>query len=415
MKKSIFILATVTAMVVLWPSCNQIEEKGVLEFGLELSENSTLKSAIGDYNVSAALVTIMSETGELIYDKEHLPIYKFGNQYTTKSLELPMGKFQLQEFMLIDSSGVVLWATPKEGSPLAHLVRKPLPVHFGISPEQTTNLDIQVIRVKDHPPADFGYVNFDIGFVDRFCLKVFYSSRCLEEWPEGVMAPFHQPILTIVARDRVVLHEPLQAGLNHFSVPMVAEWYEVTATDCHGQIIFAEKIPLEKLLEHRCRDNFEPLMIYRDPVPGIIITPEGLREPTISQGVFGSILLPVDDATYTPNGDVVSEVDPDIYPIIRDIYFYPYSILDSVYTFAPVDCYFPADYIHMEPSAIVRTNSDGIFQAPLEEGDYLYLVKDGNHYFIDSFKSSQIPGFVKVYPGEVTELYINIYDCSMWM
>ncbi len=416
MKKIRLILAAVMAMVVLWPSCTQIEETGKLEFGLELSDDSALKSTTGETNVSAALVTIMSESGEIIYDKERLPLYRFGDQYTTKSLELPMGKFQLQEFMLINSSGEVLWATPKEGSNLAHLVRKPLPVFFSISPEETTNLDIQVIRVKDYPPADFGYVNFDIGFVDRFCLKVFYSSRCMEEWPDGVMAPVHQPMLTIWARDRVVLKEPLETGLNHFAVPLLAEWYVVTATDCHGQVIYEENFPLDRLLEHRCRDNFEPLMIIRDPLPDIIITPEGLKEPTIRQGVFGNILLPVDDTLYTENGVVVSPGDPDIYPIIREIYFFPYyAIMDSASSLAPIDCYFPAETIHMEPVAIVRTNSDGIFQVPLREGDYLYLVKDGDRYYMDSFVSSEVPGYVKVYPGEVTKLTINVIDCSMWM
>ena len=209
MKKSILMIGAVAAMMLIWPSCSQVEETGKLQFGLELSDDSTLKSVVNGYNVTAALVTIISETGKLIYDKEPLPIYRFGNEYTTKSLELPMGKFQLSEFMLIDSSGIVLWATPREGSDLAHLVRQPLPISFRISPEQTTNLNIQVIRVKDHPPADFGYVNFDIGFVERFCLKVFYSSRCMEEWPDGVLgpdgsdAPVFQPMLTIWASENI--------------------------------------------------------------------------------------------------------------------------------------------------------------------------------------------------------------------
>lgn len=406
-------IGAVTAMMLIWPSCTQVEETGKLQFGLELSDDSTLKSVVNGYNVTAALVTIISETGELIYDKEPLPIYRFGNEYTTKSLELPMGKFQLSEFMLIDSSGIVLWATPREGSNLAHLVRHPLPISFRISPEQTTNLNIQVIRVKDHPPADFGYVNFDIGFVERFCLKVFYSSRCMEEWNDSILgsdgsgAPVFQPMLTIWSGERMLVHKPLVAGLNRYVIPMVTNWYRLTATDCHGQVIYEERLPLYELLAHRCLDNFEPLMIYRDPVPGIIITPEGLKEPTIRQGVFGSITVPVDDTLYTENGD--------IYPVIRDLYFYPYTVMDSVMTFAPVDCYFPQEFLPTEPVAIVRSNSDGFFQVPLPEGDYLYLVKEGDRYYMDAYVSSHLPGFVKVYPGEVTWLKIHVIDCSMWM
>jgi len=401
-------------MGMLWPSCTQIEETGEIQFGLELSEDSALKSGSGDgdYAISAALVTIMSETGELIYDKEELPVYKFGNGYTTKSLKIPMGEFELQEFMLIDLAGEVRWATPKKGSRLAHLVRHPLPLPFVINPDETTNLDIQVVRVNDHPPADFGYVNFAIGFVDRFCVKVFYSSRCMEEWPDGIMAPVHQPLLTIWAGDQMLLREPLQGGLNHFAVPFVSEWYLVTATDCHGNVIYEEKMTLDGLLEHRCGDQFEPLLIYRDS-PDILITPEGLKEPTIRQGVFGTIYLPVD---YIPVDDTLIVADnSSVYPVIRDVYFYPYSVTDSIQTFAPMGCYFPADALRMDPLAIVRSNSDGIFQVPLEEGDYLYLVKQGNQYYRGSYETSEMPGFVKVYPGEVSWLYIHVLDCSMWM
>jgi len=407
------ILVAVAAMVSVWPSCTQTEETGEVKFGLELSDDSNLKSAEAEYNVTAALVTVISENGELIYDKEYLPIYRFGTEFTTKSLKIPMGEFQLTEFMLIDESGMVLWATPKEGSRLAHLVRQPLPIPFTISPEETTSLDVQVIRVKDYPPSDFGYAVFNIGFVDRFCLKVFYSSRCMEEWPDGVLgpdgsgAPIHQPMLSIWSGERMLIHEPLNAGLNRYRVPMVAEWYLITATDCHGQVIYEMKIPLKELLEHRCMDQFPPLMIYRDPIPGIIITPEGLKEPTIKQGVFGSISLPVDGTLQTENYDV--------YPVIRDIYFYPYTLMDSVRTFAPADCYFPEDFLPMEPVAIVRSNSDGYFQVPLDEGEYLYLVKEGDRYYMDAYISSHLPGFVKVYPLEVTRLLIHVIDCSMWM
>ncbi len=411
MKNSVFIIITFAVMMVSWPSCTQPGENGKLQFGLELSNDSEMKSAVADRNIAEALVSITGMNGELIFEKEPLPIYKFGEQYTTRSLKLPVGEFHLTEFMLIDESGIVLWATPMEDSRLAHLVRHPLPVHFGISHEQTTNLNIQVIRVNDHPPADFGYVSFDIGFVERFCLKVLHSSRCMEEWndsilgPDGSMAPIHQPRFTMYLGNRLVVDEPLNQGLNHFAVPMMYDWYLLSATDCHGQLFYEEKIHLKELVNHRCTPDYPPLVISHDPDSGIIITPEGLYEPTISQGVFGSILQPLDN--YMTD-------QPDVWPVIRDIHFYPYAIMDSIYTFAPMDCYFPLEMIHMDPVAIVRTNSDGYFQVPLEVGEYLYLVKEDDRYYINFSDSSRRPGHVMVYPKEVTELWIHLVDCSMW-
>lgn len=412
MKKTALTIVTIAAMMVSWHSCTQLEENGKLQFGLELSDDSEMKSAVADRNIAEALVSITGVNGELIFDKEPLPIYKFGDQYTTRSLKLPVGEFHLTEFMLIDESGIVLWATPMEDSRLAHLVRHPLPVHFGISHEQTTNLNIQVIRVNDHPPADFGYVNFDIGFVDRFCLKVLYWSRCMTDWddsilgPDGSAAPIYQPRFTIHLGNRLVVDEPLNQGLNHFAVPMMSDWYLLSATDCRGQVFYEEKIHLKELVNHRCTPDYPPLVIYHDPDSGIIITPEGLYEPAIIQGVFGSLLQPLDNYMVTDQ--------PDVWPVIRDIYFYPYAVLDSIYTFAPIDCYFPLEMIQMDPVAIVRTNSDGYFQVPLEVGDYLYLVQEDHRYYIDAHISSHRPGLVTVYPQEVTELWIHLVDCSMW-
>jgi len=412
MKKSILFTAVLIAMVLTWPSCKQVEEQGSIQFGLELSDDPVLKSATSGQRISAALVSIKDKNGTLIFDKEYLQVFKFGDQFTTRSLKIPVGSFQLTEFMLIDSIGTVLWATPVEGSKLAHLVRDPLPIPMEVSADHTTSVPIQVLRVGDHIPADFGYVNFNIGFVDRFCLQVFYSTRCLEEWndsilgPAGTRAPVHQPRLTIITGDRVVVDEPLNQGLNRYKVPLMDRWYVIKATDCHGEVIYLKRFPAMELMEHRCGDQFKPLVIYREN-PDVILTPEGLLEPTIKQGIFGKITLPVDDSTDTERYDTR--------PVVRDLYILPYSVLDSIHTFAPVDCYFPLDMIRMDPVAIVRSNSDGFFQLPLEPGEYLYLVKEGDRYYMDAYISSHRPGYVMVYPEELTELLIHVIDCSMWM
>lgn len=413
MKQQIFIAVAALAMVLQWSSCNRIEEEGSISFGLELSDDAALKSASLNSWIDAALVTIKDQNGALIYDKEYLPVYKFGDQFTTKSLKIPVGKFQLTEFMLVDSMGVVLWATPVEGSNLAHLVRKPLPIAFDVVADQTTSLPIQVVRVRDHRPGDFGYINFDIGFVERFCLKVFYSSSCMEEWNDSILAPgvrgapIHEPRLTIVVGDRVLVDEPLNLGLNRYMVPLVDKWYVISATDCHGNQVFMKKYPLRELMEHRCPDTFKPLVINRED-PEVIVTPEGVTEPTIRQGIFGRITVPVDDSTDFERYDVA--------PAVRDVYLFPYAVMDSIYTFAPIDCYIHPDMIGMEPLAIVRSNSDGYFEVPLRQGEYLYVVKVGEQYLIPDLQlSSRRGGYVMVYPEEITKLLIHILDCSMWM
>ena len=136
----------------------------------------------------------------------------------------------------------------------------------------------------------------------------------------------------------------------------------------------------------------------------IYITPEGLKEPTISQGVFGMVTMPLVDTTYTE--------DYRFEGVVRDIYFFPYYAIDSVlYGMGPVDCLYP--WMPSDPLFISRSNSLGYFQAPLKAGEYLYMVKEGNGFFIDLYVSSHLPGKVEVFENKVTELKIHMIDCSM--
>jgi hypothetical protein len=413
MKKYMLLLSGFIAGILILSSCNQVEETGLLKFGLELSDESELKAATTDPAVVAALVTIQIENGVVVYDKEPLELLHFGDQFVTRSLTLPVGQYMLTEFMLVNSMGDVLWATPMEGSRLAHLVRKPLPHYFGIHPGETTNLDVQVVRVRDYTPEDFGYAQFQIGFVDRFCLKVQYDPPVFpcgnDSLPgaDGSWMPWYEPRLIIEAGNRLVLDEMLYAGLNQYQVPIVEGMYHLTATDCFARPFYDQVFSLDELMKFRCQPDFPPLVICPGADSGIIITPEGLQEPTIRQGIFGQITMPV---VYDENGEGY-----DVYPVVRDVYLFHYNVLDSIYTFAPIDCYFPIDLIHTPPVAIVRSNSDGFFQVPMEAGEYLYLVKVEGGYYFDAYISSHLPGLVVVYPEEVTKLLIHVIDCSMWM
>jgi hypothetical protein len=413
-KYSYFISAALLGIMFL-VSCNQVEETGQLKFGLDLTEDATYKAATDDKEVVAALVTIQDINGMVVYEKEYLELIHFGEKFVTRSLKLSAGEFMLTEFMLLGADGSVVWATPKEGSNLAHLVREPLPRYFAIHPDETTSLDLQVVRVKNYNPSDFGYAEFNIDFVDRFCLKVYFNCDCMmiandstPSWDEAGV-PIYQPRIVIWAGDQLVLDEPLQAGVNHYNISRVHTYYSVMAFGYHEELLFEAKFGIEELKKFRCGPDFPPLIIDHEPYPypGVIITPEDLMEPGIKQGVFGQITIPViDTTTFTERYD--------IFPVVRDIYFFRPGLLDSIYTFAPINCYIGPDMIWDEPVAIVRSNSRGYFQVPLEEGEYLYMVRTEYGYYIDAYMSSRMPGQVTVHQGKVTELSIHIVGCSMW-
>lgn len=412
MKRGIYYLSAIILSLLTLSSCNQTEERGRLTLGFDLVDESLQKSASTDDYLSYALLTIVSEDGSLIYDKEPVELIHFGTGLVTRSLELPVGGFMLSEFMLTDTAGMVLWATPKAGSRLAGLVNEPLPQSFRIHADQSTSVNIQVIRVGTRPPEDFGYVEFNIDFIERFCLKVEFANRfpdCGNDslmGPEGSMMPYYQSRLIIYAGERLILNERLDEGLNRFELPIVSKWYLVTATGCDGQTFFKQDFSLDELSMFSCDPNNPPLVIHYGEEPNVIITPEGLYQPTIKQGVFGQITGPLDsfmDSSYY-----------DVQPLIQDICFFPYHVLDSLYTFAPINCFVSFDMVPWEPLVTVRSNSEGFFQLKLEAGEYLYMVKTEEGYYMDAYISSHRPGHVMVYPEEVSELSIHVVDCSMW-
>ncbi len=116
MKKHLYITAAALAMILSWTSCKQVEEEGSVSFGLELSDDTALKSTSVNHRIDAALVTIKDRSGALIYDKEYLPVYKFGDQFTTKSLKIPVGKFHPR----CDSRRLSLWRQYESSFHIAH-------------------------------------------------------------------------------------------------------------------------------------------------------------------------------------------------------------------------------------------------------------------------------------------------------
>ena len=54
--------------------------------------------------------------------------------------------------------------------------------------------------------------------------------------------------------------------------------------------------------------------------------------------------------------------------VVRDIHIFHFSVLDSIYTFAPIGCYISPDMLPEKPLAKVRSNSEGFFQLEMRAG-----------------------------------------------
>ena len=138
--------------------------------------NTGLKSVNFDDSTSTTqlslLISVADADSNLILDKKIIPLYVFGNQYISEKIELNEGYYFLTEFMVVNSSGEVVYAAPKRGSELDYLVSHPLPVDFKVIPGTESNLEVEVIAVNDYTPDQFGYVSFSIQVVTPL---VFYA------------------------------------------------------------------------------------------------------------------------------------------------------------------------------------------------------------------------------------------------
>jgi len=404
----------------------EVDQLGSLDFGMSPVDD-VLKSLDADrYDVHAALVTIVNVNGEKVFDKEYIEFFSFGNSFVTKSINLNVGDYLLSEFMLVDSASTVIWATPTEGSRLANLVSEPVPIQFSVYLNNTTHLYPQVVRVANHNPDDFGYVNFHVEFVDNFCIGVFFESFC-NDWymgpggdgdssqfidtvfysdsaiylDNGLIAPFFPSRLVIYSDNEIISETYLYQGENKIPIPRRGyDMFSLMVFNCGNQLCFNQTFGLDELRHFSCAEG-EQLFINCEPYePEVIITPEDILEPTIEQGVFGTVTQPAWDSTIYE--------DYTTQPMITDLYIYKAEVGDSLFYLLPSsDCYVYPD-LYVEPLAVVRTNSSGIYQLPLEEGIYNYLVKTDYGYYLDAYISSRYPGVFEVKDGEVTLLNIHV-------
>jgi hypothetical protein len=170
-----FIRFTVIFMagIVFFASCEKTDsptlKQGNIEFALTLdSDDAILKSATTDSVSNAGyrlIISVSSDDSVLVFDKKVVPMYRFGEQFISEGIEIATGKYSLIEFMVVNFAGDIIYATPRRGSPLAQLVSNPLPVYFEVKPNAKVQLRVEVVPVGNHPPQEFGYLNFGFSIV----------------------------------------------------------------------------------------------------------------------------------------------------------------------------------------------------------------------------------------------------------
>lgn len=168
----LFLLILTVPLIFLSVSCeknNSINTAtGNAEFSVSLPSGQTVKSATIPDSVALsyqAMVSVTDLAGKSVFTDELIPVYAFGTAFVSEKIKIKTGEFILTKFMLIDPAGVVIYACPKTGSPLAYLCNRPIPFNFNIMPDQVTTVLPEVLAVGDQTPDKFGYASFGLSII----------------------------------------------------------------------------------------------------------------------------------------------------------------------------------------------------------------------------------------------------------
>jgi hypothetical protein len=193
--------------------------KGNAEFALSIPEEDSkslsgidLDDAIISYHI---MVSIKDNDSNVVIADSLIPVYSFGTGFTSENLELKAGDYNLTKFLVINPAGEVILAAPVEGSPLAYLVNKPLPLGFSIYANQVTRVSPEVLVVGDQPPDQFGYASFGMQIVrplDFWTICILDCPVC--EAPTQLTTA----TLTIYSGNRWHYSFKLEAAVNHLII-----------------------------------------------------------------------------------------------------------------------------------------------------------------------------------------------------
>jgi hypothetical protein len=161
------------------------------------------------------MISIEDMEGNNIMSDSLIPLYTFGTDFISENVELKTGEYRLTKFMVINPSGVIVFAAPVEGSPLAYLINRPLPLTFNIFSDQVTKIIPEVLVVGNQTPDQFGYANFGIQII----MPLHFWAICILDNPLS-MAPTQLTTakLTVYVENGWHYTFNLEAATNHLII-----------------------------------------------------------------------------------------------------------------------------------------------------------------------------------------------------
>jgi hypothetical protein len=166
---------------IIWCSCSKKDEMnsgnnnksktGSLQFSLSMQGGTLYKSSKADTLASYLIVSIIDTSGKSIAEFKKIELINFDGNYLSKPIVLSLGSYKLTFVAVVDSTGKVIYASPKLGSDMAIYVLTPLEIEFTIK-DSITVLNPEVISAKKHKPSEFGYIDNSFWTIKTFDFKI---------------------------------------------------------------------------------------------------------------------------------------------------------------------------------------------------------------------------------------------------
>src|SRR5664279_3231491 len=159
----LFLLFLTVPLIFLTISCEKTNNgniTGTAEFSKSLPAGQTTKSNTTPDSIGLSyqvMVSVEDMAGNSVFNDKLISAYQFGTSFISEKIEIKTGEYKLSKFIIINPDGVVIYASPKSGSPLAYLCTHPLPFNFKILADQVTTVAPEVLTVGDQSPDKFGY------------------------------------------------------------------------------------------------------------------------------------------------------------------------------------------------------------------------------------------------------------------
>ena len=260
------------AVLFLLASCNKKNdpvstevEKGSIEFSFTTS-STELKSANNLEDVSSIMVTLEDVTGNIVIENKKIKLFKFNDSYTSEPMELTLGEYTVSKFWVINEVDEVLYATPKEGSSLAHLVSNPLPVSLTINKDEVTTVGMQVIATDLGTPEDFGHASFKFEVVDvvQFCIAPFLFDEGTGEFVYTTAS------IKVVSAGKELYSGELEA-LNN-TVYLTEDNEYIVEISKEGYRVCKDTLTLSEIAAYSCVDG-APYKVILEKITEIVLQP----------------------------------------------------------------------------------------------------------------------------------------------